>query len=298
MSDQLAILPLDDYDACVAAIKAKLGNNDPIKSGQLAAKVAAIVTGSAASGTLNISENGTYDVTNYASAVVNVAGGASVPSAPQYISLDPGEVPEVYAPYLAESKLRLAERYPDAEYKDIVIIARPPFSLSAPEPFSRIDIFYLRENFSVISLGSGGYCNVTGCYTDRGGFAQSGDASSFRWEMTNGQPNIRAALLDAEDVHIDGYLSMCYNDTAAGSPSTLTARDSMGWIRYSTAILHYDELLLYPNYRNQDVAGRGALTYAWDSATGTLTLFASAASAEALESSEEENGSPVEESSS
>jgi len=58
------------------AIRAKLGVQDSYTPPQMAAAIESIPTGGITpTGTLNISENGTYDVTQYASASVSVSGG-------------------------------------------------------------------------------------------------------------------------------------------------------------------------------------------------------------------------------
>lgn len=57
------------------AIRSKNGTSDTYKPSEMASAIEDIQTGIEPTGTLDITENGTYDVTDYASANVNVAGG-------------------------------------------------------------------------------------------------------------------------------------------------------------------------------------------------------------------------------
>lgn len=57
------------------AIRAKLGVQTTYKPGQMAAAIGSIPTGITPTGTISITENGSVDVTQYATANVNVSGG-------------------------------------------------------------------------------------------------------------------------------------------------------------------------------------------------------------------------------
>lgn len=61
--------------AIADAIREKKGTTEPIKASNFASEILSIPTGIEPSGTIEISENGVYDVTEYASANVNVSGG-------------------------------------------------------------------------------------------------------------------------------------------------------------------------------------------------------------------------------
>ena len=72
------VLVTEDYLEDIAdAIRGKLSVQTQYKPGQMAAAIESIPTGVTPTGTINITENGDFDVTNYATASVDVSGGES-----------------------------------------------------------------------------------------------------------------------------------------------------------------------------------------------------------------------------
>lgn len=59
------------------AIRDKNGTTDTYTPAEMATAIGAIETGITPTGELEITENGTYDVTDYASAIVNVLSGGN-----------------------------------------------------------------------------------------------------------------------------------------------------------------------------------------------------------------------------
>lgn len=67
-------------DAIKSAIRAKGAGSSSMTLDQMASAIGTIGGGSSPTGTISITENGTYDVAAYASALVNVSGGGGLPS--------------------------------------------------------------------------------------------------------------------------------------------------------------------------------------------------------------------------
>lgn len=75
----MSIVTIEDTNLTNIAnsIRNKNGSTTKYKPSEMASAISNIQTGIEPSGTLDITSNGTYDVTNYASANVNVAGSSS-----------------------------------------------------------------------------------------------------------------------------------------------------------------------------------------------------------------------------
>ena len=74
MSERRVLVNENSLIAIGAAIREKNGTNNSYKPGEMAAAVLEIETGITPEGSYEITENGEYDITTYATAVVNVAG--------------------------------------------------------------------------------------------------------------------------------------------------------------------------------------------------------------------------------
>lgn len=81
----MSIVTIDDTNLTNIAdsIRNKNGSSDTYKPSEMASAISNIETGITPSGTLDITENGEYDVTEYANATVNVEGGGKY--APRFI---------------------------------------------------------------------------------------------------------------------------------------------------------------------------------------------------------------------
>lgn len=76
------------FTAIANAIRAKLGTSNPISAEDFATQIGTIPTGITPTGTIEITENGTVDVTNYAEANVNVSGGGDEYNAKVKLTLE------------------------------------------------------------------------------------------------------------------------------------------------------------------------------------------------------------------
>ena len=72
---ELKIITKKTLEDAADAIRTKAGTSDPIAPEDFDDAIDAIPTGTTPTGTIQISSNGTYDVTNYASAAVAVPSG-------------------------------------------------------------------------------------------------------------------------------------------------------------------------------------------------------------------------------
>lgn len=77
---ELKIVTKKTLEDAADAIRTKLGTSDKIAPKDFDDSIGAIPTGTTPTGTYSITENGTYDVTQYASAEVNVSGEVVEPS--------------------------------------------------------------------------------------------------------------------------------------------------------------------------------------------------------------------------
>ena len=90
------------------AIRGKNGTQNTYKPGQMAEAITNIPTGITPTGTINIDQNGTVDVTNYALAAVSVSGGgggATILSGTSEPTSAQGSNGDIYLQYIDDSQL-------------------------------------------------------------------------------------------------------------------------------------------------------------------------------------------------
>lgn len=261
MSDQLAILPLDDYDACVAAIKAKLGNNDPIKSGQLAAKVAAIEGG----------------------------GGGTT----EYIPMEGPAIPDEWTSLYIEALGRFRTSFPSAAFANVAIVTRPATAEQerAGLAWSGASFFFLSTGFAVTGR-SHQNAAARGCWCVCCSYVESGGAWTLQWEGAVDGSATPVMLLDflAQEtiawcstfVGYDGVLlypvRTCYSQCPRcyGSGEITVVEDEVSSIVPCPDCNATGQVSRQP----ADFAGAGALTYIYDDVTSELVIYAAAEESE------------------
>lgn len=94
-------------------------------------------------GSINITTNGTHDVTNYASAVVSVSGGGSTPSATQHV---------IHLEFSDETNANVNVYYDDTAFSSIITSSKPTtYNTKTVESASLDGVqWYIRETWEVL----------------------------------------------------------------------------------------------------------------------------------------------------
>lgn len=126
---ELKIITKKTLEDAADAIRTKAGTSDPIAPEDFDDAIDAIPTGTTPTGTLSISSNGTYDVTNYASAEVNCPSalmlgwtGDHWESAGEWTQLPSGEGPTPVGRLAELSVYEGGQEHPIPAEGDVVIV--------------------------------------------------------------------------------------------------------------------------------------------------------------------------------
>ena len=182
-----------NLSAIGSAIRAKNGSSTAYKPSEMAAAIAAIPTGTAPTGTINITQNGTTDVTQYASAAVNVPNS--------YVAADEGKVVsngELVAQTARSSEITANGTYDTTENNSVTVNVGGGGSIL---PFTALSKYVL------VSTNSGDKMTRRDRYFTR----------------TSGEPilMLSAAYLQNKAIAYSGYAAIAFS--SSGVPGTFSS---------------------------------------------------------------------------